>query len=113
MRKITNREYERENVHGHYFLELTVENVRCFGKKQTIKLSDAKGKPYHWTILMGDNGVGKTSLLKSFVSIAPSPKTIFGEYQKLRLYPGLYDWKEHWDLRRHNGEKPSTISAKT
>ena len=28
-----------------YFLSLEVENVRCFGEKQKLDLSDGKGKP--------------------------------------------------------------------
>lgn len=111
MRKISNKEYEEKKVHGHYFLELSIENLRCFGKKQTIKLCDETGKPFHWTIIMGDNGVGKTSLLKSFVSLAPSPKNIFGSYQDIRLYPGLVDWKEQWNSQRHNGEHATHLSA--
>jgi hypothetical protein len=112
MKAISNTEYEKEKIFGHYFLELSIENLRCFGKKQTIKLCDDNGKPYHWTIIMGDNGVGETCLLKGFVSIAPSPKNIFDSYQNIRLYPGLIDWKNRWNPQRHNGETPTHISAK-
>lgn len=48
-----------------YFLSLTVENVRCFGPKQTLDLSDGNGKPAPWTIILGLNGTGKTTLLQS------------------------------------------------
>lgn len=47
-----------------YFLSLEVENVRCFGKKQKLDLSDGKGKPAPWTIILGVNGTGKTTLLQ-------------------------------------------------
>lgn len=50
-----------------YFLSLTLENVRCFGPKQTLDLSDGKGKPARWTIILGLNGTGKTTLLQSLV----------------------------------------------
>jgi ABC-type molybdenum transport system ATPase subunit/photorepair protein PhrA len=50
-----------------YFLSLTLENVRCFGPKQTLDLSDGKGKPAPWTIILGLNGTGKTTLLQSLV----------------------------------------------
>ncbi|MEQ1588063.1 MAG: AAA family ATPase, partial [Cyclobacteriaceae bacterium] len=110
MRKISNREYVKERLRGHFFMEMSVENIRCFGKKQTIRLHN-NGRPYNWTIILGDNGMGKTSLLKSFVSLAPSPKTIYDNSQKLRLYPGYMDWRELWSMARHNGEKPSIISA--
>lgn len=54
-----------------YFLSLTVENVRCFGPRQTLKLSNAEGRPAQWTIILGNNGVGKTTLLQSLVAITP------------------------------------------
>lgn len=54
-----------------YFLSLTVENVRCFGPRQTLDLSDGKGRPAHWTVLLGDNGVGKTTLLECLQAIEP------------------------------------------
>lgn len=113
MRPLTNKQYKKENVHGHYFLDFSIENVRCYGKKQTLKLADDKGQPYHWTIILGDNGVGKTSLLKGIVSLAPSPKLIYGDMQKLRLYPGLIDWREKWNTSRFDGKLRSKIEANT
>ena len=53
-----------------YFLSLDVENVRCFGSKQTLDLSDGNGKPAQWTILLGENGTGKSTLLQCLASIA-------------------------------------------
>lgn len=113
MRVLSNRQYKEENLHGHYFLDFSIENLRCYGKKQTLKLSDEKGRPFHWTIILGDNGVGKTSVLKSIVSLAPSPKTIYGDKQKIKLYPGLLNWREQWDTRRFEGKLPSIIEANT
>jgi energy-coupling factor transporter ATP-binding protein EcfA2 len=54
-----------------YFLSLTVENVRCFGEKQTLRLTDAEGRPARWTVLLGENGAGKTTLLQTLVTAAP------------------------------------------
>ncbi|MGC2238875.1 MAG: AAA family ATPase [Pyrinomonadaceae bacterium] len=48
-----------------YFLSLELENIRCFGEKQKINFSDRKGNPKHWTIILGDNGTGKTAILQS------------------------------------------------
>ncbi len=50
-----------------YFLSLEVENVRCFGEKQKLDLSDGNGKPAPWTIILGVNGTGKTTLLQCLV----------------------------------------------
>src|SRR4051794_38307554 len=51
-----------------YLLSLKLQNVRCFGDPaQEIDLSDGRGNPAQWTILLGDNGTGKTTLLQSLV----------------------------------------------
>ena len=54
-----------------YFLSLAVENVRCFGERQTLELSDGSGRPRQWTILLGENGVGKTTLLQCLANLQP------------------------------------------
>jgi energy-coupling factor transporter ATP-binding protein EcfA2 len=113
MKVLTNKQYKQEKIHGHYFLDFSIENVRCYGKRQTLKLADANGKPCHWTIILGDNGVGKTSLLKGLVSMAPSPKNIYGDRQKIKLYPGLYDWRDDWNTARFDGKQKSVLEAGT
>jgi predicted ATP-binding protein involved in virulence len=55
---------------GVYFLSITLENVRCFSEKQTLDLSDGNGKPAQWTILLGNNGTGKTTVLQAVASVA-------------------------------------------
>jgi predicted ATPase len=52
-----------------YFLSLTVENYRCFGPAQTLDLSDGEGRPAPWTIILGENGVGKTTLLQCLTKL--------------------------------------------
>lgn len=55
-----------------YLLDLSVRNVRCFGpEEQTLRLSDADGQPAPWTVILGDNGVGKTTLLQCLVALEP------------------------------------------
>lgn len=54
-----------------YFLSLEVENVRSFGPKQLLDLSNGNDRPAQWTIILGDNGVGKTTLLQSIVLLLP------------------------------------------
>ena len=54
-----------KNSNPMYFLSLDVENIRCFGERQTLDLSDGEGNPAFWTLILGDNGVGKTTLLQS------------------------------------------------
>lgn len=71
-----------------YFLNLTIENVRCFGKAQKINLCDEKGIPRQWTIILGDNGVGKTTLLKAFAVGYYWPKASIGNENNPMLQIG-------------------------
>ncbi len=66
---------------GAYFLSLTVKNVRCFGQEQTLNLSDGKGKPARWTVILGLNGTGKTTLLQLLAGyfMVPSVNSTPGE----------------------------------
>ncbi len=52
---------------GCYVLSLTVENIRCFGPKQTLDCSDGEYRPRQWTVILGDNGTGKSTLLQAIV----------------------------------------------
>lgn len=59
-----------------YFLSLSLRNVRCFGDEtQTLDLSDGDGKPAQWTILLGENGTGKTTILQALAGFAPNPNS--------------------------------------
>ena len=55
-----------------YFKSLTVENIRCFGPEQRLDLTDEKGHPVQWTVILGDNGVGKTTILQCLVGLEPT-----------------------------------------
>lgn len=62
---------------GIYFLSLTVEDTRCFGLAQTLDLSDGEGRPARWTILLGNNGTGKTTLLRMLTGFDDVERTSF------------------------------------
>ena len=60
-----------EKASAAYFTSLTLRNVRCFGDDPvTLDLSDGETadglkKPAQWTVLMGENGTGKTTVLEA------------------------------------------------
>ena len=54
-----------------YFTNLSIENVRAFGEKQELQLADKEGRPAKWTLIVGDNGVGKTTLLQCLAWMRP------------------------------------------
>jgi predicted ATPase len=56
-----------------YFTHLVIENVRSFGQRQELDLADESGKPAQWTLIVGDNGVGKTTLLQCLAHMKPVP----------------------------------------
>ena len=56
-----------------YFNSLELENVRCFGQRQTLDLTDEQGNPVRWNLILGDNGVGKTTLLQCLAWMRPVP----------------------------------------
>jgi energy-coupling factor transporter ATP-binding protein EcfA2 len=75
-----------------YLLSVDVENVRCFGSRQTLQLSGERAKPFAWTVIFGDNGTGKTTLLQAVCGIAST-------LQDRKEVPSFirYNW---WPKRR-------------
>jgi hypothetical protein len=88
-----------------YFLSLEVENVRCFGPRQRLDLSDGDGLPARWTVILGDNGTGKTTLLQCLAALEPCSASLY-EGQNL-VAPKVYvDWNLAW--RPHRSASPGT-----
>lgn len=52
------------DVGNAYYLSMSLENIRCFGDGQILNLQSASGTPARWTLILGDNGVGKTTLMQ-------------------------------------------------
>ncbi len=92
-----------------YFLSLTLENVRCFGPKVTLNLSTKDGKPAPWTIILGLNGTGKTTLLQSLVGLEPVP--FIGEH--LTSVPRLADPQIQLRMLFPDFQRSETVTSST
>jgi predicted ATP-binding protein involved in virulence len=95
-----------------YFLELAVENVRCFGPRQVLDLRDRDGRPAKWTVILGDNGVGKTTLLQSLYAMKPTvpppaPGVLAGTVPDCSYWPV----EQRQELHRASAQQDSQISA--
>lgn len=55
-----------------YFRKLVLENIRCFSERQELILVDNDERPARWTLILGDNGVGKTTLLQCLAHMRPA-----------------------------------------
>ena len=89
------------NAEYIYFTRLSLENVKSFGDRQQLNLTDRGGKPARWTLILGENGVGKTTLLQCLALMRPiltlgeGTKTNSGKPDLLQ--PALYD-KENSEI---------------
>lgn len=54
---------------GVYLLKLELKNVGCFDKEVMLNLSDGKGNWKNWNVIVGNNGTGKTTLLKAIAGL--------------------------------------------
>jgi ABC-type transport system involved in cytochrome c biogenesis ATPase subunit len=93
-----------------YLKSLEIENVRCFGKKQRIDFIGSDDKISQWTVILGDNGTGKTSILRSIVSLLPSPQSFLAKRNVMEFDLSINDqWRNAWDLKHKEGDKESKI----
>lgn len=67
------------NLSPVYFLSFELEKVLCFKDRQILDLSDGNGCPAQWTVILGNNGVGKTTLLRCLASFEVIKVPTFNE----------------------------------
>lgn len=62
--EIFNNQLKTHTPKQAYLKSLTIKNVKCFKGEQTLDLSDGNGLSAQWTVILGDNNTGKTTLLR-------------------------------------------------
>ena len=97
-----------------YFRSLELENVRCFGKRQRLDLTDKDGNPARWVLVLGDNGVGKTTLLQCLAWMRPVPSI----NKKTEEIDGIesalnYEENEVWDSLIRIGDDVDVVLEAT
>ena len=97
-----------------YFRSLELKNVRCFARRQRLKFTDNDGKPVQWILILGDNGVGKTTLLQCLAWMRPVPH-VNKETEKIDgIEPALNsEENEVWDSLIRMGGKVDVILRAT
>ncbi len=95
-----------------YFLRLKLENVRCFAERQVLDLVDSDNRPARWNLIVGDNGVGKTTLLQCLVWMRPAPYFDPGIAKQRGIQPSLHD-QDTPGLERllRDGASPTALRA--
>ncbi|ADB42299.1 AAA family ATPase [Spirosoma linguale] len=84
-----------------WFKSISLENVRSFGTKQTINFTDKDGNAARWNVILGDNGTGKTTVLKC---IYISAQNSYSFYE--------YEWS-YKGLARINSKGPNVMGLVT
>ena len=84
-----------------YLLSLAVQNVRCFASElQTLRFTDGSGRPARWTVLLGNNGTGKTTLLQAIAALTLEPRPFQGEYHLPSIVGSTWPLRTRWRASR-------------
>lgn len=60
---------------GTYVTGLRIRNIKSFRGEHQLDLKTKDGRIARWTLILGDNGVGKTTLLQCLAHVAPFRNT--------------------------------------
>jgi len=59
------------NTEAVYFESLTIEGINCFKNKQQVDFINQDKSPALWTVILGNNNSGKTTLLRCLALLSP------------------------------------------
>ena len=96
-----------------YFKTLTLENIKCFGERQTLDLTKDGITISPWTLILGNNGTGKTTVLKSLAWMRPvqSPEPVEGGVMLKPFMDDLEDESQFNQLIRVGENRAASIEA--
>ncbi|TDB66933.1 ATP-binding protein [Arundinibacter roseus] len=99
-----------------YFSSIELKNIRGFKERSTLNLTKDDGSWAKWTVILGDNGTGKTTLLQclSLLETAYFKTNNFGNEDiykgPIRLFNG-YFLNNKDDFRLALNNEPSAIKS--
>lgn len=104
---------KKQDAPTAYFTSLTIENVKCFKGRHTIDLSDGEGKPAQWTVILGNNNTGKTTLLKCLAGLDTVEEIVQADSltNKFEKRKRLYGAGEEWPNENFELGKDFSIGA--
>ena len=76
-------------VRNAYYLSMSLQNIRCFGETQLLDLQHAPGTPARWTLILGENGVGKTTLMQLLALGTADEETVVSRDGTQARYGGI------------------------
>jgi len=56
-----------------HFTSIALDDVRAFAGRQVLDLTDDRGNPSRWCLILGENGLGKTTILQALALMKPVP----------------------------------------
>jgi len=97
-------------VKAVYLKEISLSNIKCFGPQQTLSLSK-DNKTCMWTIILGDNGTGKSTILRSIATALSQNEE---DAHNLNLFEFARDKKLGGEIEIHliDGNKKESLKRR-
>jgi predicted ATPase len=104
-------DFESKPVEPFYLDEVVISNFKCFTEEQTLNLTDRENHPSRWTILLGENGVGKTTILQIIAALFPTIRTAGGSHS-IEITTDRHEWVDIFSSGPRSVSRESVIEAR-